>query len=78
MHFWAGTIVRPEEISNIEAYNKANGMMWILYGSAYILAGLFSLIFNVYIGAFMIVFMLMPGLVILIMVYKKIYNKYRI
>lgn len=78
MHFWAGTTVKPEEISDIKAYNKANGIMWISYGSIYILSGLFLLICNISIGAFIVVFMSIPGLIILIIVYTKVYNKYKI
>lgn len=78
MHFWAGTTVRPEEISAVKAYNRANGIMWVLYGGAYILAGLFSLIFRVHTGTLIVVFMSVPGLIILIMVYRKIYDKYKI
>ena len=78
MHFWAGTTVKPEEISDITAYNKANGIMWISYGGMYILSGLFSLIYNISIGAFIVVLMSIPGLIVLIIVYKKIYDKYKI
>lgn len=78
MHFWAGTTVKPEEIWDIKAYNKANGIMWILYGNMYILSSLFSLICNISVGAFIVVFTSIPGLIILIMFYTKIYNKYKI
>lgn len=31
MWFWAGSTVRPESITDIPAYNRENGWMWILY-----------------------------------------------
>lgn len=31
MWFWAGSTVRAESITDIPAYNRANGWMWILY-----------------------------------------------
>ena len=31
MWFWSGSTVRESEISDISAYNKANGIMWIVY-----------------------------------------------
>ena len=31
MWFWAGTEVKPEEITDVPAYNRANGIMWIVY-----------------------------------------------
>ena len=27
MHFWAGATVKPEEINDIPAYNRANGFI---------------------------------------------------
>lgn len=42
MHFWAGTEVDPSTISDIPAYNRANGKMWKLYSIPYWIAGLLS------------------------------------
>lgn len=36
MHFWSGATVKSEEISDIYAYNEANGIMWIVYGLSYL------------------------------------------
>jgi len=30
MHFWSGTTVSPETITDVKKYNKANGFMWII------------------------------------------------
>lgn len=30
IHFWAGTKVKDKEIKDIKAYNRANGIMWII------------------------------------------------
>lgn len=77
MHFWSGTTVKSEEISDIKAYNKANGIMWLIYGGMFMLVGLLSLICSVFVGAAITIFMSVPGLIILIIVYKKIYNRYK-
>ena len=37
MYFWAGTTVKSEEISDIKAYNRANGIMWVSYGLSFLL-----------------------------------------
>ena len=29
MHFWAGSTVLPETITDVKKYNRANGFMWI-------------------------------------------------
>lgn len=31
MWFWSGSTVKEEEISDIPAYNRANGIMWIVF-----------------------------------------------
>ena len=31
MWFWAGSTVQPESITDIPAYNRENGWMWIIY-----------------------------------------------
>ena len=35
MWFFAGTTVSKDEIADIPAYNKANGMLWIGYSMIY-------------------------------------------
>lgn len=31
MHFWAGSVVLPETITNVRKYNHANGIMWCVF-----------------------------------------------
>lgn len=76
MHFWAGTTVKSNEITNIRAYNKANGIMWITYGSTFVLAGVFSLL-NMAIGTMFFIIAGIAGTFVLILVYNHIYNKYK-
>ena len=42
MWFWAGTEVRPEEITDVRGYNRANGIMWICYSLVFWAAALIS------------------------------------
>ena len=35
MHFWAGSTVSSEKISNVKKYNLANGIMWIIASLPY-------------------------------------------
>lgn len=76
IHFWAGTSVKSNEIKNIRAYNKANGIMWITYGSTFALAGVFSLL-NMAIGTVIFIITGIAGTFVLILVYNRIYNKYK-
>lgn len=76
MHFWSGSTVKPEEIADIPSYNRANGLMWAVYAACMLLAGVISL-FSITVGAILLVILCVPGIVALILVYKKIYNKYK-
>ena len=31
MWFWSGQTVEEDEIADVKAYNRANGMMWIMF-----------------------------------------------
>lgn len=76
MHFWSGSTVKPEEIADIPSYNRANGLMWAIYTLCMVVTGILSL-FNIITGAILLVVICVPGIVILIVVYNRIYNKYR-
>ena len=77
MHFWSGTTVKSEEISDVRAYNKENGVMWITYGATYVLAAILALLFGSKMGAILVTLSCTLGLIILIVVYGHIYKKYK-
>ena len=67
MWFWSGSTVRESEISDIPAYNKANGIMWIVY----------SLVF--WAGSVLGLFEIdIAGIPVLVLVYRKIYVRYKV
>lgn len=76
MHFWSGSTVRPEEIADIPSYNRANGLMWAIYTVCMVVTGILSL-FNIITGVILLVVICAPGIVVLIVAYNRIYNKYR-
>lgn len=76
MHFWSGSTVKPEEIKDIPAYNRANAYMWGVYTLCMVVSGVLSL-FNIALGAILLVIICVPGIFVLIVVYNRIYNKYR-
>ncbi|QUH26541.1 hypothetical protein [Serpentinicella alkaliphila] len=78
MHFWSGTTVKSEEISDVKAYNRANGIMWICYGSTYIIGLLLSIVFGSKIGTIITIFSSSVGIILLIIIYGKIYDKYKV
>lgn len=78
IHFWSGTVVKAEEITDIKAYNRANGIMWIVYGALIILSGIPAAILDLNMFAIISIVIIFLGLIIMIIIYNKIYNKYRV
>lgn len=76
MHFWSGTIVEAKEITEIKAYNKAVGTMWIVYGLLYFISWIISVFFKE-IGSILMGLLALPGVIVLILCYNRIYNKYK-
>mgnify|MGYP001252278084 FL=1 len=76
MHFWSGSTVKPEEITDIPAYNRANGLMWALYTACLVVTGLLSL-FSIKIACILLLVIFVPGIAVLIFTYNRIYNKYK-
>ena len=76
MHFWSGSEIKPEEITDIPAYNRANGFMWTIYTVCMVVTGTISL-FNIWIGVGLVGIICVPGSIGLIFAYKQIYNKYK-
>lgn len=76
MWFWSGSTVKQSEITDVPAYNKANGLMWlgfaaILWGST-ILGSL-----NMEAGGICLAAGCIVGIPALPIVYGKIYKKYK-
>ena len=76
MWFWSGSTVKDSEITDVPAYNRANGIMWICFSLIYWVAAVLG-IFNVKVVGVVIGVGTIVGIVALIFVYKAIYNKYR-
>ena len=75
MWFWSGSTVKREELTDVEAYNHANGIMWIVYSIPMWIA---TILFIWYpeIATTLLVVCSTLGLFALIYAYKKIYQKY--
>lgn len=74
MHFWAGSTVKSEEISDIKAYNRANGVMWIAYGLSFLLIPLLGSMVGGIVIAILSPFMIVG----MVLCYRCIYNKYKV
>ena len=76
MWFWSGSEVKPWQIKDVPAYNKANGWMWIVFSLVFWAAALLSLVDTPAAGILLVVGCLVgiPGLVI---AYGRIYRRYK-
>jgi len=75
IHFWSGSTVKPEEIHDIPAFNRANGVMWSIYALCMVVTGVLFL-FSIIAGVISLIIVCFPGIAILIHAYNRIYNKY--
>lgn len=77
MHFGFGSTVDPARIRNIAAYNKASAVMWGVLGLCYGLLGLLIL-FDMALGGLVTVFFSIVGVIALVAVHGRIYQRYKI
>lgn len=75
IHFWSGSVVKSEEVTDVKAYNKANGWMWLVYGGLFILTAVVAFYKLTY-GGIMLAIDTVPGLFILMSIYTRIEKKY--
>ncbi|MGN1021404.1 MAG: hypothetical protein ACI4O7_13655 [Aristaeellaceae bacterium] len=76
MWFWSGSTVEEKEIANIPAYNRANGQMWIAFSLPLWLSAFLGL-WNGTIAVILAIADCMIGLPALMVVYHRIYRKYK-
>ncbi len=76
MWFWSGSEVKPYEIRDIPAYNRANGWMWILYSLGFWAAAALSLL-NVPAAGVLVAVWCLGGIPVLVLGYNRIYQKYK-
>ena len=81
MHFWSGTKVDPNSVSDIPAYNHENGKMWKWYSVPYWVAGAFALFgggsdLAAICAVVFLILAFIPGMPILIATYKRITDKF--
>lgn len=76
MWFWSGTSVREDEITDIPAYNRACGFMWIGFSAPFWISAILGF-FSVSAGGVLLIADCLIGMPILPAVYEKIYNRYR-
>lgn len=76
MWFWSGTSVRPEEITDGKAYNRANGIMWLVFSVPFWISTVLGL-FRLSLAGLVLFFGCLAGIPGLVIVYGRIYRRYR-
>ena len=76
MWFWSGSEVRPEEIRDVPAYNRANGWMWIAYSGVFWVSAALSLM-NVDAAGAALAAGCLGGIPLLVLAYGRIYARYK-
>ena len=76
MWFWSGSTVNEDEITDIRAYNRANGIMWLCFSAVYwvstVLGG-----FKTSLGGIVLVVGSVIACIALPVTYTRIYAKYK-
>ena len=75
MWFWSGSTVEEWEITDIPAYNRANGVMWLCYSAVFWVSALLGLLKLETAGIVLAVGCL-GGIPVLVVAYNRIYKKY--
>lgn len=77
MWFWAGDTVSEDEITNVRAYNRANGIMWLCYSLSLWMATIIGGCHNIILGANILLADSTVGLVLMMITYTFIRKKYK-
>ena len=76
MWFYSGSTVKERDISDIPAYNRANGIMWICFSAVFWISAIMGLFQVAFAGIFTAVG-IFAGIPILAFIYSRIYAKYK-
>ncbi|MBR2765566.1 MAG: hypothetical protein IKE03_06255 [Blautia sp.] len=76
MWFWSGSTVKESEISNIAAYNRANGIMWLVFSLVMWVSTILG-VMNMKAGGILLITGCIIGVPLLPIVYGKIYRNYK-
>lgn len=76
MWFWSGSTVEESEIRDIPAYNRANGRMWIVFSLPFWLSAFLGF-WSEAVAGMLLAGACVIGLPVLVVVYQRIYKKYK-
>ena len=76
MWFWSGSTVQEGDISDVPAYNRANGRMWIAFSLPFWLSAFLGIWCSIA-AVVLTVANCIIGIPVLVVVYHRIYAKYK-
>ena len=77
MWFWSGSTVEDWEITDIPAYNRANGIMWLCYSAVFWVSAFLGIL-TLSIAGPVLAAGCLGGIPVLVIAYSKICKKYKI
>ena len=76
MRFWSGKEAEEDEITDVKAYNRANGLMWISFSAVFWAGAVLGFLGSEAAG-WVLAAGCLAGIPALIFVYGRIYGKYK-
>ena len=76
MWFWSGIPVPEEEITDVRAYNRANGILWLLFSLIFWTSTILG-IFRIRTAGIVLIAGTFLGIPLLVFGYRRIERKYR-
>ena len=76
MWFWSGTTVKESEITDTAAYNRANGIMWLVFSLLMWISTILGAV-SMKTGGLVLIAGCAAAVPVLPLVYGKIYRKYK-
>ena len=74
INFWAGDKIPPEKVTDIKKYNRANALMWIIYGALFLSCCVITF-FNDFAAGMVCLGLALAGLPVLIFTYTCVIKK---
>lgn len=75
MHFYSGTEIDTNTITDIKKYNQENALMWKVYSLCYFVSAIVG-IWNTLLCVILLIFSCSVGIVFLVIQYHRILRKY--
>ena len=76
MWFWSGSTVEESEITDVPAYNRANGILWLAFSAIFWVSTVLGCL-HMKTGGIILIAGCALGVPILPIVYGRIYQKYK-